>query len=52
MIISKDQGNFEALSEEREPLFFLFIIKCEVIMQHTGGKMRELVLTRTRFPSL
>ncbi len=46
MIISKGQGNFEALSDEQGPIFFLFIIKCEVIMQHIGGAMRELVLKR------
>ncbi len=52
MIISKGQGNFEALSEETGPIFFLFIIKCEVIVEHTGGKMRELVLKRNSRPSL
>ncbi|MDD3424678.1 MULTISPECIES: ARMT1-like domain-containing protein [Sphaerochaeta] len=44
MVISKGQGNFEALSDEQGPIFFLFIIKCEVIMQHVGGAMRDLVL--------
>ncbi len=46
MIISKGQGNFEALSDVQGPIFFLFIIKCEVIMRHTGGGMRDLVLKR------
>lgn len=46
MIISKGQGNYEALSEAEGPLFFLFIIKCEVIMQHVGGAKRQLVLKR------
>ena len=46
MIISKGQGNFEALSEENGPIFFLFIIKCEVIETQLGGARRELVLKR------
>jgi uncharacterized protein with ATP-grasp and redox domains len=46
MIISKGQGNYEALSQVEGPIFFLFIIKCEVIMRHIGGSMRELVLKR------
>ena len=46
MIISKGQGNFEALSDADGPIFFLFIIKCEVIMRHVGGALRDLVLKR------
>ena len=46
MVISKGQGNFEALSQAEGPIFFLFIIKCEVIMRHIGGSKLELVLKR------
>lgn len=46
MIISKGQGNFEALSDAEGPIFFLFIIKCEVIMHHIGGSLRDLVLKK------
>ncbi len=46
MIISKGQGNYEALSQAEGPIFFLFIIKCEVIMQLIGGSKMELVLKR------
>lgn len=48
IIISKGQGNFEALSDADGPIFFLFIIKCEVISQHIGGAIRELVLKRNK----
>jgi uncharacterized protein with ATP-grasp and redox domains len=41
MVIIKDKATFEALSDEQGPIFFLFIIKCEVIMQHVGGAMRD-----------
>lgn len=34
MIISKGQGNFEALWPTERPLFFLFTPKCEVVIQH------------------
>jgi len=30
-IISKGQGNYEALSEEKKPIFFLFKVKCDVL---------------------
>ncbi|MGE4453306.1 MAG: DUF89 domain-containing protein [Sphaerochaeta sp.] len=46
MIISKGQGNYEALSQEEGPIFFLFIIKCEVIRREIGGSLMELVLRR------
>jgi uncharacterized protein with ATP-grasp and redox domains len=36
MIIAKGQGNFESLSEEQRPIFFLFIAKCPVIAAHVG----------------
>jgi uncharacterized protein with ATP-grasp and redox domains len=36
MIISKGQGNFEALSDLDRPLFFLFKVKCPVMARHAG----------------
>ena len=44
LIISKGQGNFEGLSEEKGPIFFLLMVKCPVIARHTGLKEGELVL--------
>jgi len=44
MIISKGQGNFESLSGELSPIFFLFMVKCPVIANETGCKMRDVVL--------
>ena len=46
LIISKGQGNYEALSDTRGPIFFLFIAKCEVITKHVGCRMHELILLR------
>ena len=34
LIISKGQGNFETLSEEKREIFFLLTVKCEVVAKH------------------
>ncbi|KPK97897.1 MAG: hypothetical protein AMJ95_06815 [Omnitrophica WOR_2 bacterium SM23_72] len=44
MIISKGQGNFESLSQEKRPIFFLFMVKCPVVAEGTGCKMGDIVL--------
>lgn len=44
MIISKGQGNYESLSQERGPLFFLFMVKCPVVAKHTRCPIGETVL--------
>jgi len=43
-IISKGQGNFETLSGERAPLFFLFKVKCPVIARDIGCKVKDMIL--------
>jgi len=44
MIISKGQGNFESLSQEKRPIFFLFMVKCPVVAKETGCKIGSIVL--------
>lgn len=44
MVISKGQGNFECLSEEKRPIFFLFMLKCPVVAEETGLGMGDMVL--------
>ena len=44
LIISKGQGNFESLSNEKRPIFFLFMVKCPVVAKETGCKMGNIVL--------
>lgn len=34
LILSKGQGNFECLSEQRRAIFFLLTVKCKVVGQH------------------
>ncbi len=44
LIISKGQGNYKALSQERENIYFLFRAKCPVIARHTGTEVGDIVL--------
>jgi uncharacterized protein with ATP-grasp and redox domains len=43
-IISKGQGNYEALSNERLAIFFLLKAKCHVIANHIGGHKGDIIL--------
>lgn len=45
MIISKGQGNFEALSDSKRPIFFLFMAKCPVIAKDVGCKVGDIILS-------
>jgi len=44
MIISKGQGNFEALSEEKRPIYFLLKAKCPVIAKDIGCNVGDIIL--------
>ena len=44
IIVSKGQGNFESLTGEDAPIFFLLKVKCQVIAQHVGTKTGGMVL--------
>ncbi len=44
LIISKGQGNYETLSEEKKPIFFLLKAKCPVIARHLGVDTGSIVL--------
>jgi uncharacterized protein with ATP-grasp and redox domains len=47
LIISKGQGNFEGLSSNtREDLFFLLIVKCDVIARLLGVKKGDYVVKK------
>jgi uncharacterized protein with ATP-grasp and redox domains len=43
-IISKGQGNYEALSNEKRPIFFLLKTKCHVIANHLGVQKGDIIL--------
>jgi len=44
MVISKGQGNFEALSCSPRPVFFLFMAKCPVVADHIKCAMGSTIL--------
>jgi len=44
LIISKGQGNYEALSEAEGKIYFLFKVKCPVIARHSGAALEDIVL--------
>lgn len=48
-IISKGQGNYEGLSEESRPIFFLLKAKCSVIARHIGVEQGSIILKRSKF---
>ncbi len=44
LIISKGQGNYETLSEERRPICFLFRAKCPVAARDVGAQLGDVIL--------
>ena len=46
LVISKGQGNYEALTEAGRKIYFLFKVKCPVIARHSGTTLGDIVLKR------
>lgn len=46
LIISKGQGNYEGLTNEDRPIFFLLKAKCRVIAQDIGVKQGSIILAK------
>lgn len=44
IVISKGQGNYEGLSDEKRSIFFLLKAKCPVIAHHLGVQEGDIVL--------
>lgn len=49
MVISKGMGNFETLSDEQRPIFFLLKAKCEIVADHLGVELGESVLYASNY---
>ncbi|HDP68541.1 MAG TPA: DUF89 family protein [Candidatus Marinimicrobia bacterium] len=47
LVIAKGQGNYEGLSEEERPVFFLLKAKCPVIARDIGVETGAIVLKRS-----
>jgi damage-control phosphatase, subfamily I len=48
IIISKGQGNFETLSDEPEPIFFLLTVKCGVVAKMLNAETGDIVLKENK----
>lgn len=48
LILSKGQGNFEGLSDERAPLFFLLMVKCPVVARELEAPIGTVLLRAPR----
>ena len=46
LVISKGQGNFEALSGENKPIYFLFRVKCSVVAEDIGCEVGDVILKK------
>ena len=44
MVISKGQGNYEALSDANREIFFLFIAKCPVVCKNEPFSLMDMIL--------
>jgi len=48
LIISKGQGNYEGLSDEDRPIFFLLKAKCHVIARDLGTEKGSIILAKAK----
>ena len=46
MIVSKGQGNYEALSQQNRPLFYLLKAKCPIIARDIGTQEGSIILMK------
>ncbi|MDA8086651.1 MAG: ARMT1-like domain-containing protein [Nitrospiraceae bacterium] len=47
LVISKGQGNFETLLDEKKRIFFLFQSKCEVVSRELGLPLKSMLLKKS-----
>ncbi len=50
LVIAKGQGNYETLSDERAPVWFLFRVKCEVVARRVDRDVGSQVIVRSARP--
>lgn len=46
LVISKGQGNYESLSHVEREIFFLLMVKCEVVARDIGANLGDIVIKR------
>ncbi len=47
LIISKGQGNYETLSENKQNIFFLLRIKCDIVARDLNGNVGDFVVLKS-----
>lgn len=50
LVLAKGQGNYEGLSDEPGPLFFLLTVKCSVVAHHLGARIGQRILRAQTAP--
>lgn len=48
MVVSKGQGNYESLSDASRDLFFLLMVKCNVVSRHLNAPVGAAVVKHSR----
>ena len=46
LVLSKGQGNFESLTDSTKPIFFLLIVKCQVVANYLNCGLRDIILSK------
>ena len=49
LIIAKGQGNFETMNENAEPIAFLFLAKCPVVIREIGAEPNSIQVRTINF---
>jgi len=49
LIIAKGQGNFETMNENAEPIAFLFLAKCPVVIREIGAEANSIQVRTINF---
>lgn len=48
VVIAKGQANFESLSEEMKNIYFMLMVKCQVISRYVGAKEKSFVCMKNK----
>jgi len=49
VIISKGQGNLEGLLERNQNIYFLLVVKCDLVAEHLGVSTGDFVVKRSEY---
>ena len=49
LTIAKGQGNFETMNELKQPISFLFLAKCSVVIRELGAELKSIQIRNINF---